>query len=114
MWRDEAYLLDILIAARKILRYVEDLSWDNFKGDSRTQDAVIRNLQVIGEAARKISDEFQASQPEVPWGEIIGMRHRLVHDYARINVTKVWETARDDIPTLIRWIEPLVPPEDQV
>jgi uncharacterized protein with HEPN domain len=114
MWRDEAYLLDILIAARKVSRYMEDASWESFKEDDRTQDAVIRNLQVIGEAARQLSDEFQSIHPEVPWSEIIGMRNRLVHDYSRIDVTKVWETARDDIPPLIRWIEPLVPPEDQV
>ena len=114
MWRDEAYLLDILIAARKVSRYVEGVSWESFKEDDRTQDAVIRNLQIIGEAAHKLSNEFQSGHPEVPWGEIIGMRHRLVHDYSRINVAKVWETAQDDIPLLIRWIEPLVPPEDQV
>lgn len=114
MWRDEAYLLDILIAARKALRYVQGASWESFKEDDRTQDAVIRNLQVIGEAARKISEEFQGRYPEIPWGEIIGMRHRLIHDYSRIDVVKIWDTAQNDIPSLIRWIEPLVPSEDQV
>ncbi len=114
MWRDEAYLLDILIAARKVFGYVLGASWGSFKDDARTQDAVIRNLQVIGEAARNISDEFQARHPEVPWGEIIGMRNRLVHDYSRVDVAKVWETAQDDIPPLIKWVGPLVPSEDQV
>jgi len=114
MWRDEAYLLDILIAARKVLRYVSDLSRELFKEDTLRQDAVIRNLQIIGEAARKISDEFRSEHPEVPWSEIVGMRNRLVHDYSRIDVTKIWDTAQEDIPSLIRWIEPLVPPEDKV
>jgi uncharacterized protein with HEPN domain len=114
MWRDEAYLLDILIAARKVLRYVSDLSRELFKEDNLRQDAVIRNLQIIGEAARKISDEFRSGHPEIPWGEIVGMRNRLVHDYSRIDVAKIWDTAQEDIPSLIRWIEPLVPPEDKV
>jgi uncharacterized protein with HEPN domain len=80
MWRDDAYLLDILIAARRVLRYVGDLSWESFKEDEMAQDAVIRNLQIIGEAARKISDEFRSGHPEVPWGGIVGMRNRLVHE----------------------------------
>ena len=114
MWRDDAYLLDILLAARKVLRYVGDLSWETFKEDEIIQDAVIRNLQINGEAARKISEEFRRVHPEVPWGQIVGMRHRLVHEYSRIDTAKIWETAVDDIPSLIRIIEPLVPPEDQV
>jgi uncharacterized protein with HEPN domain len=114
MWRDDAYLLDVLIAARKVLRYVEDISWDLFKNDDRTQDAVARNLQIIGEAARKISEEFQREHPEIPWEEIRGMRNRLVHEYSRINLEKIWETVRDDIPVLIHRIEPLVPPEDEI
>ena len=72
----------------------------------------MRNLQIIGEAARKVSDESRATHSGIPWTEIIGMRNRLVHEYFRIDVEKIWETARDDIPTLVRLIEPLVPPED--
>ncbi|HSN88285.1 MAG TPA: HepT-like ribonuclease domain-containing protein [Thermoanaerobaculia bacterium] len=76
------------------------------------QDGVMRNLQIIGEAARKVSDESRATHSGIPWTEIIGMRNRLVHEYFRIDVEKIWETARDDIPALVRLIEPLVPPED--
>lgn len=114
MWRDDAYLLDILIAARKVLRYVADLSWETFEEDGMVQDAVIRNLQIVGEAAWKISDDFRSGHPEVPWGGIVGLRHRLVHDYSRIDMAKIWETAVEHIPPLILLIEPLVPPEDQV
>ncbi|HKV10895.1 MAG TPA: DUF86 domain-containing protein [Thermoanaerobaculia bacterium] len=114
MWRDDAYFLDILIAARKVLQYTEGISWEGFKEDILLQDAVMRNLQIVGEAARKVSDESRAAHSGIPWAEIIGMRNRLVHEYFRIDVEKVWETARDDIPTLVRLIEPLVPPEDQV
>lgn len=114
MWRDDAYFLDILIAARKVLRYTEGVSWEDFTGDNVLQDAVMRNLQIIGEAARKVSDESRAAHSGIPWTDIIGMRNRLVHEYFRVDVEKVWETARDDIPVLIRLIEPLVPSEDQV
>ncbi|HSK75603.1 MAG TPA: DUF86 domain-containing protein [Thermoanaerobaculia bacterium] len=113
MWRDDAYFLDILIAARKVLRYTEGISWKDFVGDSLLQDGVMRNLQIIGEAARKVSDESRVTHSHIPWTEIIGMRNRLVHEYFRIDVEKIWETARDDIPTLVCLIEPLVPPEDQ-
>ena len=111
MWRDDAYLLDILIAARKVSRYAEGFSWEGFQEDGRTQDAVMRNLQIIGEAVRKISDEFRNEHPEIPWGDILGMRNRLVHEYGRIQMEKVWETVVDDVPALIRQIEPLVPPD---
>jgi len=114
MWRDDAYLLDILIAARKVLRYVETVSCDLFRQDDRTQDAVLRNLQIIGEEARRISEEFQRDHAEIPWDEIRGMRNRLVHEYSRINLDKIWETVSDDIPVLIRQIEPLVPPEEDL
>jgi uncharacterized protein with HEPN domain len=114
MWRDDAYFLDILIAARKVLRYTEGVSWEDFTGDNVLQDAVMRNLQIIGEAARKVSDESRAAHSGIPWTGIIGMRNRLVHEYFRVDVEKVWETARDDIPVLIRLIEPLVPSEDQL
>jgi uncharacterized protein with HEPN domain len=114
MWRDDAYLLDILIAARKVLRYVEDVSWDLFRQDDRTQDAVLRNLQIIGEAARRISEEFQRDHAEIPLGRDPGMRNRLVHEYSRINLDKIWETVRDDIPVLIRQVEPLVPSEEEI
>ena len=114
MWRDEAYLLDMLIAARKVLRYVSDTSAEEFRVDGLTQDAVVRNLQIIGEAARKTSEEIRAAHPEIPWHRIIGMRNRVVHDYTRIENRSdtVWSTVQEDVPALIRFIEPLVPPED--
>ncbi|HKI02188.1 MAG TPA: DUF86 domain-containing protein [Thermoanaerobaculia bacterium] len=112
MWRDDAYLLDILIASRKVLRYTEGFSWESFRQDERTQDAVMRNIQIIGEAARKLSEELRRDHSEIPWGEILGMRNRLVHEYGRVHVEKVWETVVDDIPALIQQVQPLVPPEE--
>jgi uncharacterized protein with HEPN domain len=69
-------------------------------------------LQIIGEAARRISPEFKESHPAIPWAAIVGMRHRLVHEYFRIRVQKVWEAVRDDLPKLIPQLETLVPSGD--
>lgn len=114
MWRDDAYLLDILIAARKVLRYVQGISWDTFQSDTLLQDAVMRNLQIIGEAAQRVSKELKEKHPEIAWAPMAGMRNRLVHEYFRIDLEKVWETVRDNIPSLLSEIEPLVPPPDEM
>ena len=110
MWRDDAYLLDILLAGRKVFEYTRGLSHDEFKRNELVQDAAIRLISVIGEAASKVSFDFRAAHPDIPWSGMIGMRHRLVHDYFRVDVEKVWDTIQHDIPRLIALIEPLVPP----
>ena len=109
MWRDEAYLLDMLLAARKIMLFTQAFDSERFSADEVMQQAVMRLIQIIGEAARKISEEFKAEHPEIPWTGIIGMRHRLIHEYFRIIPEKVWQVVEKDIPALITLIEPLVP-----
>jgi len=111
MWRDEALLLDMLLAARKVSRYTQGFDAEQFDRDEIVQDAVMRHIQIIGEAARKISPEFQATHPEIPWSVIIGMRNRLVHEYFRIIRERVWQVVETDVPKLIALLEPLVPPE---
>jgi uncharacterized protein with HEPN domain len=110
MWRDEAYLLDMLLDARKVVKYVQGVNFEIFDQDEVLQDAIMRRIQIIGEAARKISQEFKEAHPEISWSEVIGMRNKLVHDYFEIIPEKVWDTAVNDIPALIALIEPLVPP----
>ncbi|MEW6658623.1 MAG: DUF86 domain-containing protein [Thermodesulfobacteriota bacterium] len=112
MWRDDAYLLDMLLAARRIQKYAQGYDFKRFEDNELLKDAVMRRIQIIGEAARKVSTEFKEVHPEIPWSDIIGMRHRLVHDYFQIITEKVWETVVKDIPALISQIEPLVPPEN--
>ena len=112
MWRDDAYVLDMLLAARKVLEFTEDIGWDRFQRDDLVQNAVMRQIQIIGEAARKISPEYQEDHPEVPWRDIVGMRNRLVHEYFRILPRRVWDVVEKDIPELIRIVEPLVPEDD--
>jgi uncharacterized protein with HEPN domain len=112
MARDPERLLDMLNAARRIVRRLREVNRHEFDADEDLQIVAVHLIQVIGEAARNISDEFQAMHSDIPWREIVSMRHRIVHDYLNINIAKVWETATEDIPTLIAMIEPLVPPEE--
>ena len=111
MWRDDAHLLDILLAARKARQYAGGLSRDAFEQDELVQSAVMRWLTIIGEAASKISLEFQASHADIPWSEMKGLRHRLVHEYFRIQLPIIWDTIQVDLPKLIAQIEPMVPPD---
>lgn len=111
MWRDDAYLLDMLLAARKVMKYAQGVDFERFDQDEVLQDAIMRRIQIIGEAARKVSAEFKDQHPEIPWYEISGMRNRLVHEYFKVITEKVWEAVVKDIPNLIDELEPLVPPE---
>ena len=111
MWRDEAYLLDMLLAARKIVKFSQGYDAQKFASDELLQHAVMRLIQIMGEAARKISPAYKDACPQIPWTQIIGMRNRLVHEYFRVETEIVWETVEKDIPALICLIEPLIPPE---
>lgn len=112
MRSDDALLLDMLIAARKVVRFMAGMSRDAFEADDMAQSAVIRELQVIGEAARLVSDETKAAQSTIDWRTITGMRNRLVHEYFAIRLDVVWQTASDDIPPLIDQLDSLIPHEE--
>lgn len=111
MWRDDAYLLDMLLAASEVRQFTDGVSFDEFESNRLLQHAVIRLVQIIGEAANSVSEEFKQAHPEIPWRGMVGMRNRLVHHYFRVATDKVWEVVQKDIPPLIRVIEPLVPPD---
>jgi len=111
---DTAYLLDILIAANKAISYLDKLSWDEFEISELHQDAAIRALEIIGEAANRISESTKEAHPEIPWIQVIGMRNRLVHEYFRINLVAVWDTVKRDLHKLVKVIKPLVPEEDEL
>lgn len=109
---DAAYLLDILIAARDARDFVSGLTWKQFEASRLHQNAIIKTIEIIGEAAARVSNETKATHKKIPWAEIIGMRHRLVHGYFEVDLRKVWGTVQHDLPSLIALIEPLVPPEE--
>lgn len=101
MQRDREYLLDILEAAKLALAYIVDKSREDFFSDLQCQDAVIRRLEVVGEAARRISEETRSAYPKLPWSDMVGMRNIIVHEYDDVDLAIVWETVKNDLPTLI-------------
>ena len=97
------------------MAYVAGMTRQDFLQDTQVQDSVIRRLEIIGEAAGRISPEFRDAQPEIQWSEIRGMRNRMIHGYddVDVDVDVVWDTVERDIPHLIHVIESLVPPESE-
>ena len=108
--RDAAYLLDMLQAAEKVERYVRGKTFDDFLRDEVLCDAVERNIEIIGEAARRISQTFKQDHPDIPWRKIIAQRNVLVHEYENIAIEELWRVAIFHIPELIRALKPLIPP----
>lgn len=112
MWRDAVSLLDMLKAARKVVEYATGLDESSFMASSRDQDAILRQLTIVGEAAKRVSEEFRTSHPEVPWRRVAGFRDVVVHDYFKVDIEEVWRIVQGDVPSLIAVIEPLIPPEN--
>jgi uncharacterized protein with HEPN domain len=83
---------DIYDSIKAIQKYTFGLSRADFMASSEKQDAVIRRLEVIGEAANRLSDDFRSQYPEVPWSGIVGLRNVLIHEYDTIDLDRVWET----------------------
>ena len=104
---DRVYLEDILSAMERIELYTADGKGLFFR-DGKTQDAVIRQISVIGEASAKLPVNVKAARPEIPWREIIGMRNLLIHDYAQTDLPTVWIVVERDLPALRRAVESLL------
>ena len=103
--RDRDYLADILEAIERATGYAAGLTHEQFLADRRTQDAVVRNLEVIGEAAKNLSRELRARHPEVPWKVLVGVRDRMIHHCFGIDYETVWQIVQEDFPGLLSQIE---------
>jgi uncharacterized protein with HEPN domain len=97
---DLAYVDHILDCIRKINDFSKDLSLRDFRKSELVQDAIIRNIEIIGEASKKISKDTKQTYYKIPWKEIAGMRDKLIHDYIGVDVDVVWKTIKEDIPIL--------------
>jgi len=100
MKSNSTYLRHILDAIEKIERYLSDTDYESFVHNDMMTDAVIRELMIIGEAASNLSDKFQEEHPDVIWWKIKAMRNVLVHEYFGVNLKIVWDTCKNNLPTL--------------
>lgn len=101
MKKDESvYLRHILDAIAQIETYLSDKTFADFDQSRLIQDAVIRQLEIVGEASRNLSDEFRQRHSGIPWQQIVGLRNRLIHAYFSINLQTVWEIVKHDLPGL--------------
>ena len=108
---DRVYLESMLDAISRIQRYVGRRRRAGFLADPLLQDAVMRNIEVIGEAAGRVSGELTSRYPAIAWSDIAGMRHRLIHGYLSVNLNTVWQAVERDLPVLEKQLVKLVPKE---
>lgn len=97
---DLDHVEDMILAAEKIERFTEGLDRESFVQDEKTVDAVLRNLEIIGEASKLLSDERREEHPDIPWSAMAGMRDKLIHGYATVDLDIVWTTVDEDLPEL--------------
>lgn len=109
---NEAYLHDMTAAARRAREFVKGMDAEAFEQSELHQAAVVKQLEIVGEGANRVSPGFRDAHPEIPRKLIIGMRHRLIHDYTRIDIPTVWETTQNDLEVLIQQLTPLLPDEE--
>jgi len=101
---DSIILQDIRAAIDRILSYSRELEYDDFMIDIKTQDAIVRNIEILGEAAKLLSEKTKVRYPNIPWKDIAGTRNKLIHDYFGVNIDVVWSIVKNDIPLLNREI----------
>jgi uncharacterized protein with HEPN domain len=112
MSRDNEYLIDIVESGKLTAAYVRGKTKEDFEADVQCQDAVIRRLEIIGEAARRLSAETQATYPQLPWRAMTQMRNLVIHQYDDVDLTIVWDTVQTDLPPLIAALKQIIPPEE--
>lgn len=107
------YLDDMLESTNKGIEFVKGFTLSKFKDDEKTQFALIRAIEIVGEASKKIPKDIKTTYSEIPWREISGMRDKLIHDYFGVNVDVVWKTAKVDLPALKKLLKRILKELDQ-
>ncbi len=103
----------MLKAAQLVVEFREDMSKKSFLEDAKTQAAILHQLLILGEAAKRVSPGFRERHQEIPWKMIAGRRDKLIHEYDNVDLDEVWKTVRSDIPRLISQLEALIPRKEE-
>ena len=111
MWPEASPLVHIDVAGRQIARMLSGVTESDFADDAEKQFACQYLLVIVGESVKRLPPDFRASHPHVLWTEIAGLRDLLVHAYHRISALRIWQICTEDVPVLLAYIEPLLPPE---
>ena len=105
---DTAYLYDIIVAIEKIWKYTKGLTFEEFLLDEKTVDAVCRNLEIIGEAAKYISKDLRDRHKNIPWREIIALRNRIIHEYFGVDEEIIWQIIKHDLAPLYKGLKEIL------
>jgi uncharacterized protein with HEPN domain len=111
---DRIRVRHMLDAAQEAVGFVEKKTRSDIVEDRLLALGIMKSIEIIGEAASKVSSDCRQAYPEIPWVDVIGMRNRLIHAYADVDLDVLWETVMDDLPSLIRMLEKIVATEDSV
>ena len=103
----ELFLIDMIECATKALRYADGLTLDTFRSDSLRKDAIVRNLELLGEAAKKIPDDVRRRHPDIPWRNVAGLRDILAHSYFAVDDGVLWDVVERHLPELLARLEAL-------
>lgn len=99
--RDAEFLDDISEAIGRVSSYIKGLTYEGFLDDTKTQDAVVRNLEIIGEATKNLSEDVKYEHPSIPWRNMAAIRDRLIHHYFGVNLDIVWEIVTEELPVIL-------------
>jgi uncharacterized protein with HEPN domain len=108
---DVTRLKHMLEAAQTAIVFMAGENRASLDGDRKLVFAVVRAVEIIGEAASRVSEDVRAENPQIPWAAIVGMRNRLVHAYFDVDLDQVWSTITDDLPSLITALQEILPPD---
>jgi uncharacterized protein with HEPN domain len=109
MQRDVSLLADMADAARLILQFTEQMGFEQFRSDLKTQSAIIHQFLVIGEVAKLLSEDFRKSNAEIPWSAMARMRDKLIHHYRGVDLRGIWNAAQTEIPRLLAFLKRFLP-----
>jgi uncharacterized protein with HEPN domain len=107
----ELLLSDIRQAIDRIEQYIKNLSFDGFSDDQKSVDAVVRNLEIMGEAAKRLPNEFKQRYSQIEWEKIVGLRHRIVHEYFGVDLEIIWQILHKNLPELKKKVVQIISDE---